>query len=379
MKVPFLDVKATYAELRDELDEAFHRVMDSGWYILGGECEAFEQEFAAYCGARHCVAVGNGLDALNLILRAYGIGAGDEVIVPGHTFIATWLAVSYAGATPVGIDCDPATLNLDPERIEAAVTEQTRAVMPVHLYGQTADIDAIQDIARRYGLKVIEDAAQAHGAAYCGRRAGNLGDAAAFSFYPGKNLGAFGDGGAVTTNDKVLYERLVALRNYGAIVKYDHQFMGINSRLDPLQAAFLRVKLKSLDRWNAIRRRIAEEYLDLLTGTPDLTLPAVHPAAEPVWHLFPIRHPQRDALRSHLAARGIDTQIHYPIPPHQSGAYRTAAFQRLKLPVSEQAAATVLSLPIGPHLAPGAPAIVAAAIREFAEAVATSRRYLRAS
>ncbi len=266
--IPFLDVKATYTELREELDQAYRRVMDSGWFILGNEVTRFEAEFAASCGASQCIGVANGLDALVLILRGYGIGAGDEVIVPSNTYIATWLAVSEAGATPIPVEPDPRTYNLDPARVEAAVTPRTRAILPVHLYGQTADMDPILDIARRRGLKVIEDAAQAQGARYKDRPAGSLGDAAGFSLYPGKNLGAFGDAGAITTSDAELAARIRLLRNYGSRVKYDHEVMGVNSRLDELQSAFLRVKLTRLDAWNARRLAVARLYDEGLAGLP---------------------------------------------------------------------------------------------------------------
>lgn len=350
MKVPFLDLKATYVELKDELDAAYHRVMDSGWYILSEEVEAFEAEFAVYLGVKHCVGVGNGLEALHLILRAYGIGAGDEVIVPANTYIATWLAVSYAGAVPVPVEPDPLTRNLDSGKIEAAISPRTRAIMPVHLYGMPADMDSIRDIASRYHLKVIEDAAQAHGAGYKGRKAGSLGDAAGWSFYPGKNLGAFGDGGAVTTHEDELADRVRTLRNYGSRVKYFNEVRGFNSRLDPLQAAFLRVKLKYLDAWNARRASLAREYQEQLKDIPDLELPSVPEWADPCWHLFVIRHPRRDALQKHLREHQVDTLIHYPIPPHRSDAYQDAHFTRGSFPISEALADTVLSLPLGPHL-----------------------------
>jgi dTDP-4-amino-4,6-dideoxygalactose transaminase len=350
MNVPFLDLKAPYAELQEELDEAFRRTAASGWFITGREVEAFEAEFAALCGARHCVGVANGLDALHLTLRAMGIGEGDEVIVPSNTYVATWLAVSYAGATPVAVEPDDRTYNLDPARIEEAVTPRTKAIMPVHLYGQTADMDAIKEIAAPYGLKVIEDAAQAHGALYKGRPAGSLGDAAGFSFYPGKNLGAMGDGGAVTTDDDELADRLRVLRNYGSRVKYYNEVKGFNSRLDELQAAVLRVKLARLGAWNARRKEIAARYLAALEGAPDLTPPFVAPGADPVWHLFVVRHPRRDELQKHLAERGVGTLIHYPVPPHLQQAYAELGCAPGAYPLAEQEAREVLSLPMGPHL-----------------------------
>ena len=351
MRVAFLDIEAAYRELAAELDDAGRRVMASGWYILGKEVSAFEEEFAAYCGVRHCIGVGNGLDALHLILRALGIGPGDEVIVPSNTYIATWLAVSYAGATPVPVEPDMATFNLDPKLLEAAITPKTRAILPVHLYGQPADMDAINGIARRHGLKVIEDAAQAHGARYRGVRVGNLGDAAGFSFYPGKNLGALGDGGAITTNDDDLAERVRMLRNYGSKVKYRNELAGFNSRLDEIQAALLRVKLARLDEWNDRRRMVAATYHESLAGT-GLVLPFVPEWAEPVWHLFVVRCPDRDAVTARLDQYGIGWLVHYPIPPHLQGAYRDLDYGEGLFPVAERMAREVLSLPIGPHLAP---------------------------
>lgn len=350
MNVPFLDLASAHAELRDELDAAYRRVMDSGRFLLGDELVQFESEFAAFCEAAHCVGVANGLDALHLILRAYRIGPGDEVIVPSFTFVATWLAVSYAGATPVPVEPDPRTFNIDPACVERAITPRTRAIMPVHLYGQPADMDPILAVARQHKLKAIEDAAQSHGARYKGRRTGSLADAAAFSFYPAKNLGAFGDGGAITTNDAELAGRIRALRNYGSRQKYHHDCFGINSRLDEIQAAFLRVKLRRLDEWNARRRAAAARYLTAFSSVPSLELPFVPEYAEPVWHIFAIRHPRRDALQSSLADAGIGTLIHYPIPPHLSGVYSCAGWKPGSFPIAEETAKTELSLPIGPHL-----------------------------
>lgn len=349
MNIPFLDLKSPYLELKEELDTAYRRVMESGWYILGEEVEAFEAEFAAYCGAKYCIAVGNGLEALHLIIRAMGIGPGDEVIVPANTYIATWLAVSYAGATPVPVEPDEKTCNINPDLIELAITSRTKAILPVHLYGQPADMDPINSIAKKYNLKVIEDGAQAHGARYKGKRTGNLADAAGFSFYPGKNLGAFGDGGAVTTNNTELADKIRILRNYGSKVKYENETKGFNSRLDEMQAAFLRVKLAKLDEWNRRRSNIAEFYLKELAEGPGLILPHVPDWCEPAWHLFVIRHPRRDHLQKKLQAAGVSTMIHYPIPPHQSDAY-AKDFRLGKYPLSECIAKTVLSLPIGPHL-----------------------------
>jgi dTDP-4-amino-4,6-dideoxygalactose transaminase len=355
MKIPFLEVLPTYKELQSEFDAAYQRVMESGRYILGVEVAAFEKEFAAYCEAEQCVGVGNGLEALHLILRGYEIGPGDEVIVPSNTYIATWLAVSYAGATPVPVEPDPNTYNLDPARIECAITRHTKAIISVHLYGQPADMDPILHIARRHGLKVIEDNAQAQGSRYKGRRTGALGDAAGNSFYPGKNLGAFGDAGAVTTNDARLADRVRVLRDYGSKEKYFNEVRGFNSRLDEMQAAFLRVKLKKLDEWNARRSDVAAAYLDGLKSEignqkSEITLPFVPSWASPAWHLFVIRHPHREALQKRLTEAGIGTLIHYPVPPHLSGAYADLRIAPGSLPLAEDLASTVLSLPIGPHL-----------------------------
>lgn len=347
--IPFLDFGAMHAELRTRLDAAYARVVDSNWLILGRELEAFEREFANYCGARHCIGVANGLDALFITLKAMGIGAGDEVIVPSNTYIATWLAVSYAGATPVPVEPDPRTYNIDPALIEAAITPATRAILPVHLYGQPADMDPIMDIARRNGLKVVEDAAQAHGANYKGRRTGSLGDAAGFSFYPGKNLGALGDGGAVVTNDDDLADHLRMLRNYGSRIKYHNEIKGFNSRLDELQAAFLREKLVVLDDWNNRRRETAAHYLTALRDS-GLTLPYVPDWADPVWHLFVVRCSDRDTLQKRLVAAEIGSMVHYPIPPHLQKAYAELGLPRGSLPISEAIHDGVLSLPMGPHL-----------------------------
>ncbi len=350
MKVPFLDLEAAYLELKDELDAAYQRVMKSGWYILGEEVEAFEREFADYCGVKHCIGVGNGLEALHLILRGYGIGAGDEVIVPANTYIATWLAVSYAGATPVPVEPNLQTYNIAHEYIEAAITEKTKAILPVHLYGQPADMDAINEVARKHNLKVIEDAAQAQGASYKGKLTGSLGDAAGFSFYPGKNLGAYGDAGAVTTNDDNLAEQIRLLRNYGSRNKYYNEVKGYNSRLDPLQAAFLRVKLKHLDEWNIRRATVVKHYLEKISDIFELVLPFVPERVEPAWHLFVIRHQERDELRKYLENAGVGIVIHYPVPPHLSDAYKDLSWTTGSFPVSEKIANTILSLPLSPHM-----------------------------
>ncbi|MEM3485214.1 MAG: DegT/DnrJ/EryC1/StrS family aminotransferase [Candidatus Bathyarchaeia archaeon] len=351
MKVPFLDLQQTNAEIALELQEAVERVISSGWYILGKEVEAFENEWSQYIGVKHCISVSNGLDALHLILRAYRIGAGDEVIVPAHTFIATWLAVTYAGARPVPVEVDELTYNLNPNLIEASITKRTKAIIVVHLYGLSADMDPILKIAEDYGLKVIEDAAQAHGARYKGRRVGSIGHAAAWSFYPTKNLGAFGDGGAITTNDSELAERLRKLRNYGSTKKYFHEIFGFNARLDEIQAAVLRVKLRYLDKWNAKRKAFASMYSKAL-GACDVTVPFVPEWAEPVWHLYVIRSSERDLLAKRLRKNGIETLIHYPIPPHRQKAYISRRVSYPSLPISEKLAEQVLSLPMGPHLTP---------------------------
>jgi len=363
--IPFLDLKATYTELQLELDAAIKRVLDSGWYILGGEVEAFEQEYASYGEAKHCVSVANGLDALHLGLLALGVGAGDEVIVPSNTYIATWLAVSQCGATPIPVEPDAATYNIDPTRIEAAITPRTKAILPVHLYGQPCDMDPILAIARKHGLKVLEDGAQAHGAKYKGKRLGAHGDIVAWSFYPGKNLGAFGDGGAITTDDAELADRIRVLRNYGSRVKYVNDVRGFNSRLDPIHAAAMRVKLKVLDAWNARRAVIAARYKKELAGF-GITLPLVPEWAEPAWHLFVIQHPQRDTLQKRLSEAGIGTLIHYPIPPHLQQAYADAGFVKGLFPLAEQIANHCLSLPIGPHLSLASVNEVVAAIKTAA-------------
>src|SRR5260221_7214589 len=350
--VPFLDVHAAYRELRDELDAACRRVMDSGIYILGPEVDAFEASFARYCGATHCVGVANGLDALHLILRAYGIGEGDEVIVPSNTFIATWLAVSFAGARPVPVEPQESTYTIAAAAVEAAVSARTRAIIAVHLYGFPAEMEGLRAVASRHALPLIEDAAQAHGAERAGRRAGTLGDAAAFSFYPAKNLGALGDAGAVVTNDATVAGRIRLLRNYGSAAKYRHDTKGVNSRMDPLQAAFLAVKLAHLDEWNARRRRVAQIYLDGLKEVADVSLPTTFEGIFSAWHLFVVRHPRRDEFAARLRRAGIDTIVHYPIPPHLSPAYRELGYAAGSLPVAETLARAVLSLPIGPHQTP---------------------------
>lgn len=364
MKVSFLDLKTPYLELKEEFDQAYQRVMESGWYIMGREVQSFEEQFAQYCGVKNCIGVANGLEALHLVLRAWAIGEGDEVIVPANTFIATWLAVTYAGATPVPVEPDELTYNIDPNKIETAITKKTKAIIAVHLYGQTADMTAINHIANKYGLKVLEDAAQAHGAQWQGKKAGGLGHAAGFSFYPGKNLGAFGDGGAVTTNDDRLAERVRILQNYGSKIKYQHECPGFNSRLDELQAAILSVKLKYLDVWNNRRTRVAERYLAELVN-PDIVLPYVSKGASPSWHLFVVLNNRRDTLKQRLAEGGIDTLIHYPIPPHLSGAYSSIIQIAKDFTVTEKLANDALSLPIGPHLTDEQADYVINAVNEY--------------
>lgn len=347
--IPFLDLKSPYLELRAEIDAAMHRVMESGWYILGEEVESFEHDFAIYCDAKYAVGVATGLDALHLSLLAMGVGRGDEVIVPTHTFIATWLAVSQCRATPVPVECDERTYNMDPVRIEAAISPRTKVILPVHLYGQPVDLDPILEIARRHKFKVLEDAAQAHGARYKGKRIGAHGDAVAWSFYPGKNLGAMGDGGAITTNDPGLAKRLRSLRNYGSQVKYIHDVKGYNSRLDPIQAAILRVKLRHLDDWNTRRAALAAHYSQELAYY-NVTVPSVPEWAKPVWHLYVIRTEQRELLQKRLQEAGVGTLVHYPIPPHLQGAYADMGYKRGEYPVADRLADEVVSLPMGPHL-----------------------------
>ncbi len=349
--ISFLDLKAPYIELKKELDAAYQRVMTSGWYILGNEVTEFEKEFSSYCGSCECVGVANGLEALTLVLRAWGVGPGDEVIVPSNTYIATWLAVTHVGATPIPVEPCESTYNLNPVLIENAITVRTKVVLPVHLYGQPADMNPICDVARRYGLKVLEDAAQGHGARYKGRRVGSLGDAAGFSFYPGKNLGAFGDGGAITTDDAALAEKIRELRNYGSRVKYVNDVAGYNSRLDELQAAFLRVKLKYLDCWNHKRSLIADWYQKNLPITcPDLILPTVPDDANPCWHQFVVRSQSRGSFQKLLTENGIGSLIHYPIPPHRQSAYDSLSIKLGSLPLAEKLADEVLSLPVYPQL-----------------------------
>jgi dTDP-4-amino-4,6-dideoxygalactose transaminase len=371
--VPFLDLQRINDRHRAAYQAALSRVLDSGRVLLGEETAAFEREFATWCGTSHCVGVGNGFDALHLVLRAWEIGAGDEVIVPSHTFIATWLAVSEVGAVPVPVEPAPDCCNIDPARVEAAITPRTRAIVAVHLYGRPAPMRELSEIARRHGLKLLEDAAQAHGAQLGGQPCGSLGDAAAFSFYPGKNLGALGDGGAVTTNDPALADRVRRIGNYGSSVKYHHEIAGVNSRLDELQAAFLRERLRALDADNAHRRRVALAYRSGLAGLPGLALPAGDEAdRSSAWHLFVVRHGERDALAELLAARGVATLVHYPVPIHRQGAYADTPLARQSLPQAEAWAREALSLPIGPTLTDDEVAWVVASVRNACDRLSTA-------
>lgn len=363
--VKFFDLNYQHEQIREELDSAYRNVMESGIFVAGLQLEAFEVEYASACGSRHCIGVGNGLDALRLILSAYDIGPGDEVIVPSNTFIATWLAVSHVGAKPVPVEPMEETYNIDPALIEVAITPRTRAIIPVHLYGQPADMDAIKEIAKRNRLHVIEDAAQSQGAIYRGQFCGSLADAAGHSFYPGKNLGAMGDGGAITTNDDFLAARLRKLRNYGSKVKYKHEILGFNSRLDEIQAAFLRVKLLKLGAWNNRRREIAGLYQIGLAGLKDCILPKIQPNTESSWHLYVVRTSRREAMRETLRQQGIDTGIHYPTAPHLQNAYDNSGFISGSFPISEKIHDEVLSLPMGPHMTDKNVEAVIQAIRIF--------------
>lgn len=349
MNVPFLDPHATYLELKGEIDNAMKDVLDSGWYILGKEVDVFEKKYAAYCQSKHCVSVASGLDALHLSLLALGVGQGDEVIVPSNTYIATWLAVSHCGAIPIPVEPNEETFNIDPALIEAAVTKRTKVILPVHLYGQPADMDPILEIANKYDLHVLEDGAQSHGARYKGVRIGSHGDVVAWSFYPAKNLGAFGDGGAITTNNSQIAEHIRTLRNYGSRIKHVNEIRGFNSRLDSIQAAILSVKLQHLDRWNAARQNIVNKYLLALKDI-DLTIPLVPDWVEPVWHSFVVRSKMRDQLQHKLTQAGISTLIHYPIPPHLQGAYSNLKFSKGTFPISERIHDEVLSLPNFPSM-----------------------------
>ena len=346
MKIPFASFKPMHEELKEQLTAAYETVMERSYFIQGQECQAFEEEFAKYCEAEHCVGVATGLDALYLILKAYGIGKGDEVIVPSNTFIATALAVSYVGATPIFVEPEIETYNINPTKIEEAVTDKTKAIMAVHLQGRAADMDSILEVANKYDLKVIEDAAQAHGARYKGKRVGSLGHAAAFSFYPGKNLGAMGDGGAVVSNDKTLIDKVRALGNYGSDYKYHHIYQGTNSRLDELQAAFLRVKLSKLDCWNADRKRIAERYFHEIQNSFIVLPPKTNETYDHVYHVFVIRCERRNELEAYLNEKGIGTVKHYPIPMHMQPCYEELKIAEGELPIAEEISRTVLSIPM---------------------------------
>jgi len=362
MKIEFLDLGAAYREVQADLELAVLSSFRSGWYIGGQDVNAFENEYAAYTETAHCVGVSNGLDALRLSLIAMGIGPGDEVIVPSNTYIATWLAVSQSGATPIPVEPMESTYNLDPGLIESAITPRTKAILPVHLYGQPADLDPILTIARKHGLRVLEDAAQAHGARYKGKRIGGHGDVAAWSFYPSKNLGALGDAGAITTNDPELANRIRVLLNYGSRVKYVNEVRGWNCRLDPVQAVALRVKLRHLDEWNARRTAIAARYAVELASS-GVVLPEVGEWAEPVWHLYVVQHEERDAIQKALLKAGVGTQIHYPIPPHLQMAYRDAGFAKGRFPIAERMADRLLSLPMGPQLENESVSVVIGALK----------------
>lgn len=373
MQIPLVDLHAQYLTIQDEIDEALARVIKHSAFIGGEDLRQFEKEFAAYCEAKACVGVGNGTDALYLTLRALGIGPGDEVITVAHTFIATAETISLTGARPVFVDVREDTMVMDADLLEAAITARTRAIVPVHLYGQPCDMDRIMEIARRHRLKVVEDAAQAHGARWRGRRAGTFGDAGCFSFFPGKNLGAYGDGGAVVSLDENLIQCIRKLANHGRVDKYIHESEGVNSRLDGLNAAVLRVKLRHLDEWNSARRRHAAQYLKLLRGSA--ILPQVDPRAEPVWHLFVIGAPQRDFVLAALQERGIAAGVHYPIPLHRQPAYEHLQISEGDLPITERVAANIISLPLYPEMT--ADQIVAVS-RAVIEAVASDHSDKRA-
>lgn len=364
MQVPFVDLKQQHLTLRNDLNEAVQRVFDRADFALGQDVALLEEEFAAFCGARHAIGIDNGLAALELSLRAFGVGEGHEVIVPAHTFTATAAAVTFSGAVPVLVDVDPVTFNIDVRQIEAAITPRTRAIIPVHLYGQPADMDPIMNIAAEYNLFVLEDACQAHGATYRGRRTGTLGHAAAFSFYPTKNLGGCGDGGMVVTNDDEAAEAIRAMRNCGQRIKNQHELAPFNHRLDTLQAALLRVKLPHLDAWNESRRRAAQQYRDLLADS-SVILPVESPDTTHVYHLFVIRTPHRDALRNYLQGQGIGTALHYPLPVHKQPFYAKAKIRYGELPNTEKLSGEILSLPMFPEITSEQVAYVAEHVKQF--------------
>lgn len=345
MKIPFSTFEHMHLQIKTEIMESFNSCYEKGWFIQGEEYKLFEREFADYCKSEYSIGVGNGLDALYLILKAMGIGYGDEVIIPSHTFIATALAVRYVNATPVFCEVKESTFNIDVDLIESLITDKTKAIIAVHLYGQTADMDKINELAKKYNLFVIEDAAQSHGARYRGRVAGSLGDAAGFSFYPGKNLGALGDAGAVTTSDEVLADRIHAIACYGSIEKYVHKYEGVNSRLDEIQAAFLRIKLKQMDKWTKERQLIAETYLKNISN-PYIELPVVEDMCEHVWHLFVVKCDKRNELQKYLELNGIGTNIHYPTAIHMQDAFKGQGHKKGDFPIAEKLADTVMSLPI---------------------------------
>lgn len=365
MEVPFLDLKKAYIELKSELDQLWHDINKDSFYVLGSRLEKFEKEFADYLGVKHVIGVADGLDALNLSIRALNIGSGDEVIVPSHTYIASWLAVSEAGAIPVPVEVDETTYLIDPSKIEQAITAKTKAIMVVHLYGLVCDMQPIKNIANKYKLKIIEDSAQAHGAfdLSSGIKAGALGDISGFSFYPGKNLGCFGDGGCISTNDDILAEKLILLRNYGSKKRYEHEVIGINSRLDELQAGILSIKLKYLDKWNKRRQELAKIYLDELKNVAELILPEYNDGH--VWHVFAIRTSKRDDLKEFLASKGIATIIHYPKPIYLQDAYKYMEIKNGSFETTEKISLKILSLPIGPHLDKEDAKSVSQAIKEF--------------
>ena len=349
MKIPFLDLKSSYKELEEEIKNAVHRVLDSGWYVLGNEVSSFEKKWGKFCEAEFCIGLSNGLDALHISLLAMDIGQGDEVIVPSNTYIATWLAVTQCGAVPIPVEPDSKTHNIDPSRIENAITEKTKAILPVHLYGQPSNIELINKIAKKYNLVVLEDGAQAHGALFKNKIIGSHGKTVAWSFYPGKNLGAFGDAGAITTNNPEVAEKALLLRNYGSNRKYYNKYAGFNNRLDPIQAATLKVKLEVLNEWNARRKKIANFYIENITSKL-VILPFVPKNIDPVWHLFVIRVKNRDHFQEYLLKQNIETIIHYPVPPHKQEAYKSLKLHKRQLPICEKLADEVISIPIGPHL-----------------------------
>lgn len=363
--IQFLNFEPMHSAIRTEMQEAFQQVYDSNWFIMGKCVETFEEAYARFNEVTNCIGVSNGLDALHLALKGLGIGAGDEVIVPSNTYIATLLAVSYVGATPVLVEPDIVTYNINPKNIELAITSKTKAIMPVHLYGQACDMDEIMAIAKKHKLYIIEDNAQAHGATFKGKLTGSFGDANGTSFYPGKNLGALGDGGAITTNDEGIAKKIRMLRNYGSEKKYHHELIGYNMRLDEMQAAFLTVKLKYLHQWTQQRKQIANWYIKALDNIPDLILPITHPDATHVYHLFVVRTQHRNALQNHLTENGIATMIHYPIPPHLQNAYASLGFTKGDFPIAEELANTCLSLPIWPGMTEENISIVVNCISDF--------------